>query len=52
VWRNGQWLKGPDFSSLDFTGRTIDRHQADEWIRKRFKDKILGTHPGIGDRSS
>jgi len=46
VWRNGRWLKGPDFSSMDFTGRAIDQHQADEWIRKRFKDKNLGDAPG------
>jgi hypothetical protein len=52
VWRNGQWREGPDFSSVDFTGRAIDRHQADEWIRSRFKDKTFGTPTGVGDRSS
>jgi hypothetical protein len=52
VWRNGRWREGPDFSSMDFTGRAIDRHQADEWIRTKFKDKTLRTPQGVGDRSS
>jgi hypothetical protein len=51
VWRNGRWREGPDFKSVDFTGRAIDRHQADEWIRSKFKDKTLGTHPAVGDRA-
>ena len=52
VWRNGRWREGPDFSSVDFTGRAIDRHQADEWIRSRFKDKTFGAPTGVGDRFS
>jgi len=52
VWRNGRWREGPDFSLLDFTGRAIDRQQADEWIRSRFKSKTLGTRPAAEGRSS
>ncbi len=52
VWRNGRWSKGPDFGSLDFTGRAIDRHQADDWIRSKFKDKTFGKQPTVDDHSS
>jgi len=52
VWRNGRWREGPDFSVVNFTGRAIDRHQADDWIRSRFKHKTFGTPPGVGDRSA
>ena len=51
VWRNGRWSKGPDFGSVDFTGRAIDRRQADDWIRSRFKEKTFGKQPTARNRS-
>jgi hypothetical protein len=50
VWRNGQWHEGPDFSITDFTGRAIDRRQAEAWIRSKFRDKAFGAHAAVGDR--
>lgn len=45
VWRSGCWLKGPDFTKSDFTGRAISSEEADAWIRARFKRKRMGRAP-------
>jgi hypothetical protein len=41
AWRNGSWVAGPDFAELDFKGRMIFEDEADEWIRRRFREKKL-----------
>jgi len=41
AWRNGVWVKGPDFAEVDFKGRMLFEEEADEWIRSHFRDKRL-----------
>jgi hypothetical protein len=41
-WRNGCWVKGPDFAEVDFTGRTIHSDEANAWIRNHFRNKKRG----------
>jgi hypothetical protein len=45
AWRDGFWVKGPDFGERDFTGRSISPEEADAWIRARFKKKLIGRSP-------
>lgn len=41
VWRDGSWVKGPNFAEVDFTGRMIMEDQAKEWIKARFREKRI-----------
>ncbi len=41
VWRDGSWVKGPDFAEIDFTGRMIMEDEAREWIKAKFRQKRI-----------
>jgi len=45
TWRNGSWVKGPNFAEVDFTGRMVFEDEAEEWIRARFREKRVKTAP-------
>ena len=45
AWRNGSWVKGPNFAEVDFTGRMVFEDEAQEWIRARFREKKVKTAP-------
>lgn len=46
VWRDGSWVKGPDFAALDFTGRAISGEEAEAWIRSWFRNRRMSRCPG------
>lgn len=46
VWREAVWVAGPDFSTVEFTGRMISEAEARTWIRLHFRTKTVRSGGG------